>query len=140
MEGVEATDTAWWMVAVQWHPENLTAKSAPARHLFGDEVSGLKPHERAHRGLARCDLALGMLLPYALATSLLTIAAANTVKPMPTPSPAPINAPISHGLHERKAPSAASASVVFDASVEGYLDAEAVTVLSDSVVMSFRAS
>ena len=24
VEGVEATDRAWWMVAVQWHPEELT--------------------------------------------------------------------------------------------------------------------
>jgi manganese transport protein len=35
---------------------------------------------RSHRGLARCDLVCGMLLPYALATSLLTIAAANTLQ------------------------------------------------------------
>ena len=34
---------------------------------------------RSHRGLARCDLFCGMLLPYALATSLMTIAAANTL-------------------------------------------------------------
>ncbi len=34
---------------------------------------------RSHRGLAKCDLACGMLLPYALATSLMTIAAANTL-------------------------------------------------------------
>jgi len=34
---------------------------------------------RAHRGLARCDLLLGMLLPYVLATSLMLIAAANTL-------------------------------------------------------------
>lgn len=25
VEGVESTDPAWWMVAVQWHPEELTA-------------------------------------------------------------------------------------------------------------------
>ncbi len=34
---------------------------------------------RAHRGLARCDLIGGMLLPYLLATSLMVIAAANTL-------------------------------------------------------------
>jgi len=34
---------------------------------------------RAHRGLARCDLIGGMLLPYVLATSLMVIAAANTL-------------------------------------------------------------
>ncbi len=34
---------------------------------------------RSHRGLARCDLVCGMLLPYALATSLMTVAAANTL-------------------------------------------------------------
>jgi manganese transport protein len=34
---------------------------------------------RSHRGLARCDLVCGMLLPYGLATSLMTIAAANTL-------------------------------------------------------------
>ncbi|MBK8096437.1 MAG: divalent metal cation transporter [Planctomycetes bacterium] len=34
---------------------------------------------RAHRGLARCDLLCGMLLPYALATGLMVIAAANTL-------------------------------------------------------------
>ena len=35
---------------------------------------------RSHRGLARCDLVCGMLLPYALATCLLSIAAANTLQ------------------------------------------------------------
>ena len=25
IEAAEATDRAWWMVAVQWHPEELTA-------------------------------------------------------------------------------------------------------------------
>lgn len=34
---------------------------------------------RSHRGLAKCDLVFGMLLPYTLATSLMTIAAANTL-------------------------------------------------------------
>lgn len=34
---------------------------------------------RAHRGLARCDLLLGTLLPYVLAASLMAIAAANTL-------------------------------------------------------------
>ncbi|MBM4063818.1 MAG: divalent metal cation transporter, partial [Planctomycetes bacterium] len=34
---------------------------------------------RAHRNLARCDLLLGMWLPYTLATSLMVIAAANTL-------------------------------------------------------------
>jgi Mn2+/Fe2+ NRAMP family transporter len=34
---------------------------------------------RSHRGLARCDLVCGMLLPYVLATSLMTIAAGNTL-------------------------------------------------------------
>jgi manganese transport protein len=34
---------------------------------------------RAHRGLARCDLLLGMWLPYTLATSQMVIAAANTI-------------------------------------------------------------
>jgi manganese transport protein len=34
---------------------------------------------RSHRSLARWDLSVGMLLPYALATSLMTIAAANTL-------------------------------------------------------------
>ncbi|MGE3171181.1 MAG: NRAMP family divalent metal transporter [Planctomycetota bacterium] len=34
---------------------------------------------RAHRGLARCDLWCGMLLPYTLATALMGIAAANTL-------------------------------------------------------------
>ncbi len=34
---------------------------------------------RSHRGLAKCDLVCGMLLPYALATSLMTVAAANTL-------------------------------------------------------------
>lgn len=34
---------------------------------------------RSHRSLARCDLLLGTLLPYVLATGLLTIAAANTL-------------------------------------------------------------
>jgi Mn2+/Fe2+ NRAMP family transporter len=34
---------------------------------------------RAHRGLARCDLVCGMLLPYVLAASLMSIAAANTL-------------------------------------------------------------
>lgn len=35
---------------------------------------------REHRGLARFDLVTGMLLPYALAASLITIAAANTIQ------------------------------------------------------------
>ncbi|MCA8951907.1 MAG: divalent metal cation transporter, partial [Planctomycetes bacterium] len=34
---------------------------------------------RAHRGLARCDLVLGTLVPYVLAASLMSIAAANTL-------------------------------------------------------------
>ncbi len=34
---------------------------------------------REHRGLARFDLFAGMLIPYAVATSLITIAAANTI-------------------------------------------------------------
>lgn len=34
---------------------------------------------RAHRGLARCDLVLGTLVPYVLAASLICIAAANTL-------------------------------------------------------------
>lgn len=40
---------------------------------------------RAHRGLARCDLWLGMWLPYTLATSLMVIAAANTLYGSETP-------------------------------------------------------
>jgi putative glutamine amidotransferase len=42
VEGVEATDPAWWMVAVQWHPEELTATAEDwDRRLFSafaDEV------------------------------------------------------------------------------------------------------
>ncbi|MCR9243850.1 MAG: Nramp family divalent metal transporter [bacterium] len=34
---------------------------------------------RSHRGLARCDLVLGTLVPYVLAASLMAIAAANTL-------------------------------------------------------------
>lgn len=34
---------------------------------------------RAHRGLQRCDLLFGMLVPYSLATGLMVIAAANTL-------------------------------------------------------------
>ena len=35
IEAVEATDPAWWMVAVQWHPEDLTTDAQPwDRGLF----------------------------------------------------------------------------------------------------------
>lgn len=35
VEAVEATDPAWWMIAVQWHPEELTAtKEDWDRRLF----------------------------------------------------------------------------------------------------------
>jgi putative glutamine amidotransferase len=35
IEGVESTDPAWWMVAVQWHPEDLTTDGKPwDRGLF----------------------------------------------------------------------------------------------------------
>ena len=36
IEGVESDDPAWWMVGVQWHPEELTASPEPwDRRLFG---------------------------------------------------------------------------------------------------------
>jgi len=35
IEGVESDDPHWWMVGVQWHPEELTATSEPwDRRLF----------------------------------------------------------------------------------------------------------
>ena len=35
IEGVESTDPAWWMVALQWHPEELTATAEDwDRRLF----------------------------------------------------------------------------------------------------------
>jgi putative glutamine amidotransferase len=35
VEGLESTDPAWWMVAVQWHPEELTATAEDwDRRLF----------------------------------------------------------------------------------------------------------
>lgn len=35
VEGVEATDASWWMVGVQWHPEDLTTDGQPwDRGLF----------------------------------------------------------------------------------------------------------
>jgi putative glutamine amidotransferase len=35
VEGVESTDPAWWMVAVQWHPEELTSTAEDwDRRLF----------------------------------------------------------------------------------------------------------
>lgn len=35
VEGVESADPAWWMVAVQWHPEDLTTDAQPwDRGLF----------------------------------------------------------------------------------------------------------
>jgi putative glutamine amidotransferase len=35
IEGLESTDPAWWMVAVQWHPEELTATAEDwDRRLF----------------------------------------------------------------------------------------------------------
>jgi putative glutamine amidotransferase len=42
VEAIESTDPAWWMIAVQWHPEELTATSEDwDRRLFtafGDAV------------------------------------------------------------------------------------------------------
>jgi putative glutamine amidotransferase len=36
VEGVESVDPAWWMVGVQWHPEELTATAEDwDRRLFG---------------------------------------------------------------------------------------------------------
>lgn len=36
IEGVESVDPAWWMVGVQWHPEELTATAEDwDRRLFG---------------------------------------------------------------------------------------------------------
>ena len=36
VEGIESTDPAWWMVGVQWHPEELTATAEDwDRRLFG---------------------------------------------------------------------------------------------------------
>ena len=36
IEGVESDDASWWMVGVQWHPEELTATPEPwDRQLFG---------------------------------------------------------------------------------------------------------
>jgi putative glutamine amidotransferase len=36
VEGLESLDTAWWMVGVQWHPEELTATAEDwDRRLFG---------------------------------------------------------------------------------------------------------
>jgi putative glutamine amidotransferase len=35
IEAIESTDRAWWMVGVQWHPEELTATTEPwDRQLF----------------------------------------------------------------------------------------------------------
>jgi CTP synthase (UTP-ammonia lyase) len=36
VEGVESDDPSWWMVGVQWHPEELTTTPEPwDRRLFG---------------------------------------------------------------------------------------------------------
>jgi putative glutamine amidotransferase len=36
IEGVESDDPSWWMVGVQWHPEELTTTPEPwDRRLFG---------------------------------------------------------------------------------------------------------
>jgi putative glutamine amidotransferase len=36
VEGLESLDAAWWMVGVQWHPEELTATAEDCdRRLFG---------------------------------------------------------------------------------------------------------
>lgn len=46
IEGIEAADPAWWVIGVQWHPEDLTegddAAGNAARKLFAGFVARLK--------------------------------------------------------------------------------------------------
>lgn len=45
VEAAEATDPKWWAVGVQWHPEELTATSAPwDRRLFEAFVEAAMEH------------------------------------------------------------------------------------------------
>jgi manganese transport protein len=92
---VSNTNTDWAEVAAGFWPsvpddrDGHSASGMVASGLaaaVGVNMTFLYPYSlmargwgRSHRGLARCDLVCGMLLPYALATSLMTIAAANTL-------------------------------------------------------------
>ena len=43
IEGVEATDPEWWMLGVQWHPEELTGTTEPwDRNLFAAFAHALR--------------------------------------------------------------------------------------------------
>jgi len=56
VEGVECTDRAWWMVGVQWHPEELTATAEDwDRKLFAAFADAVRETRRqmADHGRAR---------------------------------------------------------------------------------------
>lgn len=48
IEGMESTDPAWWMLAVQWHPEDLTTDvrswDRGIFRAFADEVAAARAH------------------------------------------------------------------------------------------------
>jgi putative glutamine amidotransferase len=45
VEGVESTDTAWWMVGVQWHPEELIATREDwDRRIFAAFAEAVREH------------------------------------------------------------------------------------------------
>jgi putative glutamine amidotransferase len=45
VEGAESTDTAWWMVGVQWHPEELIATTEDwDRRLFAAFAAAVREH------------------------------------------------------------------------------------------------
>lgn len=47
IEGAEAADPSWWMLGVQWHPEELTGASEPwDRNLFSAFASAVREHRR----------------------------------------------------------------------------------------------
>jgi putative glutamine amidotransferase len=47
VEGIESTDPAWWMVGVQWHPEELTATAEDwDRRLFGAYAEAVRASGR----------------------------------------------------------------------------------------------
>ena len=50
VEGLESADPSWWMLAVQWHPEELTATSEDwDRRLFAAFAKAV----RTNRGNVR---------------------------------------------------------------------------------------
>ena len=42
IEAVEALDPAWWMVAVQWHPEDSAAEDQQQQNLFDALIKSVK--------------------------------------------------------------------------------------------------